>query len=96
MQFDSDELNEIFDPDGLAQEATWDGGTINVIFDNDFIESVLGDTVYGHKGPMALCKTSDVSAAVAGNTIITGGVTYTITQVAPGDAGMTLLQLKTT
>lgn len=73
---------------GLADPATasW-GGTVNVIFDNAYLEQ-LG--VAG-TNPVALAKASDVSAARVGSTLVISGTTYTIRDRQPLDDGETVL-----
>jgi len=62
---------------------------ISVIFDNDFLASLGVEA----SAPSALCKATDVSSAVHGDTLVISGTTYYITEIHPDGTGMTLLIL---
>lgn len=85
------DLDDVFfDTDEFASAATFKGTTaINVIFTNAY--RIVNDVE--SYGPQALCKTSDVSSAVHGNTLAVGGVTYYVIGIRPDAVGKTLLLL---
>lgn len=88
----TEDLAPFFDENDFATAATasW-GGTVNVIFDNAYLEQ-LG--VAG-TNPVALAKAADVSAARIGQTLTISGTVYTIRNREPVDDGATvLLQLE--
>jgi len=75
----------------VSATAGW-GGTVNVIFDNAYLEQ-LG---IAGTNPVALAQASDVSAARIGSTLTINGTVYTIRNRAPQDDGATvLLELQT-
>ncbi len=67
--------------------------TISVIFDNEYVPANLGGIEVESLGPAATCKTSDVSNAAHGDTVVINSVTYYITGVHPDGTGMTVLLL---
>jgi hypothetical protein len=89
----TEELDTFFDTDDFALAATYDASaTVNVIFDNAYIEALTG---VASVNPVALAKTSDVPAAGVGKTLVISGTTYTIRNREPQDDGaVVLLQLE--
>ena len=84
----------MFEYTELTTAATFKTATINVIFDNEFSAArTIGDIEIEAAGPQALCKTSDVSAAVHNDTLVIGGVTYYIKGIEPDGLGVTTLIL---
>ena len=84
-----------FDVDDFGTAATFAGGTVNGIFDNDFIEVETGAGVgVALQQPRFICRTADVSSAAEGNAITIGGTAYTIRIVQPDGTGMTTLILE--
>lgn len=71
--------------------AVVDGVTVNGIFDNDFLIA-LGVTA--GTGPVLLCAAADITSAAQGDTVVVGGISYTITSLEPDGTGMTLLRLQ--
>lgn len=66
------------------------GAPITVIFDRAHIEAMGGD-ISGTQ-PVALAVSSDVSAYVAHQTVLTiGGTAYTLHDVQPDGTGLSLL-----
>lgn len=76
---------------GFAVDATTTGGTIQVIFDNDFI--ALDEGVFSVNGtqPRAWCRTSEAPARDA--TLVINSVTYVVYNNEINSDGETLLQL---
>lgn len=86
------DLSFFFNEDEFGVPATFGAASITVIFDAAFL-SAMG---MGGTGPQAMCKTSDVAAAVQGDSITINGTAYTIAgPPEPNGTGVTLLQLRT-
>ena len=85
----------------FAQSATYtpsggSGSSINGVFDNGDGLVDLGGRVGVTAGdPQFVCRTSDVSSAVEGDALVTGGVDYTVRDVIDDGTGMTTLMLET-
>lgn len=95
----TEDLTEFFDTSDHATAVTYtpSGGSateINGIFDNNFME--IEDDIAGVESsiPMLTCRTSDVSSAAHGDTIINGAITYNIVGVHPDGTGVTILMLE--
>jgi len=81
--------------DDFGVAATYDGGTVNGIFDNDFVEVDAGGGVgFALQQPRFVCRTADVSAAAEGDTITIDATGYTIRIVQDDGTGMTTLVLE--
>ena len=65
---DSD-IDLFLNTDEFADVATFNGASINILFDKEPADTFLLDTV--------LCKSSDVSAITTSSTFIINGTTYT-------------------
>jgi hypothetical protein len=98
IETDAD-LAELFDTDFSATAGTFtpDGGsasTVNGIFGNVFFEIPAGETSIEGKQASFICKTSDVSSAAHGDTLVVSGTTYTVRGVQPDGTGVTTLILE--
>lgn len=71
--------------------AVVDGVTVNGIFGNDYDEAF--GAVAG-TAPTLSCVSSEVTSAAQGDTVVVGGISYTITSLEPDGTGMTLLRLQ--
>lgn len=89
----AEDLDPFLNDDEFAVAAVHGLTTKYVIFDNQFL-GIPGEPVIASAQPMALGKTSDFSAAAAGQTIVISGTTYYITGVHPDGTGMTTLMLR--
>lgn len=94
----TENLDEFFDTSDFAVTAVYNPGggsptSISVIYDNEYLSSVLGGIEVENKNPMILCKTSDVANAKHGETIVVNGITYKIIEVQPDGTGLTSLIL---
>ena len=90
-------ISEFFETSDFAQSASYtpSGGsaaTIYVIFDNEFSLSNIG-IGFENSAPQVMAKTSDVSAATNGATIVIDSVTYYVIGVEPDGTGVTRLIL---
>lgn len=91
----ADERAIFFSVDDFGVAATYAGGTVNGIFDNEFFEADAGGMVaVAIQQPRFLCRTADVSAAAEGDAIVINSVDYTIRVVQPDGTGMTTLVLE--
>ncbi len=81
--------------DDFGVAATYSGGTINGIFDNDFIEVEAGGGVgFALQQPRFLCRTADVINAAEGDAITISGISYIMRIVQDDGTGMTTLVLE--
>ncbi len=95
--FLTDDISTMLQTSDFATAATYNSGTINIIFDEEFFGHDAGGTItVDGKEPIAYCRTSDVSNAIQGSTITISSVGYTVTSVEPDQTGMTILRLRTT
>ena len=75
----SDDLTSILVVDEFAVAVTYDGGTINGIFDNETIPVDNGGFVTVHQEqPQLTCKTSDLPSIGEGEVMVISGVTYVV------------------
>jgi len=93
--FLTDDLPGFFDTNEFGIAATFDATSIKVIFDRAFIaQEVNGEVDIQSTEPIAFCRTSDVSSAAQGDTIVIDSTTYTITGVEDDNTGITILRLR--
>ena len=86
------ELSAIVNSNDFGVTATFDSNSISGIFDNEFIESDGGlEAGIGYTVTRFICKTSDVSGASFGDTIIINSVAYKIREIRPDGTGMSEL-----
>lgn len=88
------DLDEIFDTDEFAVEATLTGGIkIKVIFDDEFRGQNIESGEIRTTAPQVLCKSADVSGVALGNTITINSVAYKVIERQPDGTGCTTLIL---
>lgn len=77
----------------FGQSATLAGSSVTCIFDKSTAPVFVGDSLTLE--PSALLSASDASSAAAGQTFVTGSVTYTVRQVLeePPDGALVRLVL---
>ena len=91
----ADERAIFFNVDDFGVAATYAGGTVNGIFDNEYFEADAGGMVaVAIQQPRFLCRAADVSSAAEGDAIVINSVDYTIRIVQPDGTGMTTLVLE--
>lgn len=73
----------------FATAATYNAATVQVIFDNDFVDA-SGMTA---STPGILGETSDFSSAAKGDTITISGTVYVMKQIEHDGTGVTLIRL---
>ena len=96
MTFKDDLTNDLdifLDDDEFAVDVIFNSVTIQGIFDNEFIEAVEGEMGIETTVPQCQFKTSDVSTAVHGDTMIINSIDYNIIGIQPDGTGMTLILL---
>lgn len=88
----TEDLTSFFDTGDFAIAATYDGtATVNIIFDNAYIDAVGISSV----NPVAYARASDIPAAGVGKNLVVSGITYVIRNREPQDDGaVVLLQLE--
>ena len=92
--FLTDDIAMVLQTGDFATEATFDSSTINVIFDQAFVEQdAAGSVQVEGYVPMVYCQTSDVSSAAHGDSIVIDSTTYTIVEIENDRTGMTMLRL---
>jgi len=82
---------------GVDAAYTHAGNTVTIkgILDNEFEEVELGGSVpFALQKPRFHCRTSDVSDAINGDSLVIEGITYYIRVVMPDGTGMTEIQLE--
>lgn len=83
---------------GVTATYTPFGGTpvsVMGIFDNAYEDVSAGGTVgFAVLQPRFFCRSEDISAAQEDDTLVVGGVSYTIAVVMPDGTGMTSLMLE--
>ncbi len=89
------DLTSIMDVDEFAVAVTYDGGTINGIFDNETIPVDNGGFVTVHQEqPQLTCKTSDLPSIGEGEVMVISGVTYVVRAWIHDGTGVTVVQLE--
>ena len=96
MAVETDTERAIFvELDDFAVAATYGGGTVNGIFDKEYLELDSGGSVaFAVNQPRFVCRTSDVSDAADGDSITISGTSYIIRVVQEDGTGMTTLVLE--
>lgn len=91
MAVESDaERLEFLDTDDFAETITVAGVDIVAVFFDAYAET---ERVEG-TAPGALCRTSDITAASNGSTVVRGGTSYTIKNIQPDGEGMSFISLE--
>lgn len=86
----AEDLSVFFDTDEFADAATYNGATINGIFDNAYFE---GQGIQSSQ-PVFTCPTASVPNALHGDELVRAGVTFRVVGVEPDGTGVTLLRLE--
>ena len=96
-QFLTDDLDGFLQTTEFASAATFDGSTINVILDREFLaQTVNGEVGIESTRPIVHCKASDVESATHGDRIKIGTQRYRIDGIEPDNTGFTVLVLSIT
>ncbi len=89
----NEDLSVFFSTDDFATPATYDGGTINGIFQHQYRDTFEVSS----RLPTFLCKAADVPDAETGEAIVINSTNYQIAEVMrdpPGHPGLVMLVLK--
>lgn len=90
----TEDLTEFFDTDDFAVPATIGAATVYGIFDNAYY-GIPGEAPITGTQPMFMAASSDLSAVVAGTTLVINSVTYTATGPAHADGtGVSVVTLR--
>ncbi len=87
------DLDTFLDNEEFAVDITYNSGTIQGIFDNEFIASVEGEVGIESTIPQVLVKSSDVASASHDDTMTIDSVVYNIIGIQPDGTGLTLILL---
>jgi hypothetical protein len=91
----NDDILFLLDLDDFAVSASYDGGTIQGIFDNETVPVDAGGFAQVHKEqPRFTCRTADVPSVAEDQAIVISGVTYAIKAWVHDGTGVTTLQLE--
>jgi hypothetical protein len=91
----ADDLSNIFDVDEFATAVTYNGGTINGIFDNETVPIDAGGFAIVHQEqPRLTCRTVDLSSIAEGQAMVINSVNYTIQAWIDDGTGVTVIQLE--
>lgn len=88
------DLASIFDADDFAVAVTYDGGTINGVFDNETVPFDGGGIVVHQAQPRLTCKTADVPSIAEGQQMTIEAVDYEIKAWIHDGTGVTVVQLE--
>ncbi len=87
------DLDVFLNTDEFGKLATFKGNSIKVQFYKSFDPASPGDVNIETRRVWAVAKTSDVGAAVHGDTLTVDGTAYKIIGIEPGDSDLTTLRL---
>lgn len=92
----TEQFSAFFDSaQGFAVAAVYNGATnIDVILDRAYFEDRPGFAGVASSKPMALAIENNVPNAAAGDTLLIGSTTYTVTEVQKDGVGLTMLMLR--
>ena len=91
----ADDLANILDVDEFATAVTYNGGTINGVFDNETVPVDTGGYVSVHEEqPRLTCRTADVSSISYNQTMVINSVTYYVRAWIHDGTGVTVVQLE--
>lgn len=89
------DLLQLVDLDDFATAVTYNGGTINGIFDNETVPVDAGGFVAVHEEqPRLTCRTADVASITYDQTMVIGAVTYKVKAWVHDGTGVTVVQLE--
>ena len=95
----TEDLAPYFNDEDFAEVATWTptGGSptsVNVIFDDEYVEIDSGQVGISGSRPMALCPVSAVPAIAEDEPFDIGGVNYKVAESKPDGTGLMIIILK--
>lgn len=98
----TEDLTLFFSTSEFATAATWTpaagGGpyTVNVIFDNDYYQTQIGDAGAAGRQPMVLASDTQLAQGAGikrNDSLVISGTTYKVRGIEPDGTGVTLLTL---
>lgn len=89
----STDLAAFFDADDFAETVTVGGVSVLAIFDAPFDMFNAASGTVETSAPKITCKSTDVSAAVHGTTVVARSTTYYVNGIQNDGAGLTVLFL---
>lgn len=91
----ADDLATILNVEEFAVVVTYDGGTINGIFDNETVPVDAGGYTQVHQEqPRLTCRTSDVPSIAEGEVMTISGQDYAVRAWIHDGTGVTEVQLE--
>lgn len=99
----TENISAFFQTSDFAYAATWTpaagGGpyVVNVIFDNAYIESQIGDANVAGRQPMCMASDTDLaqgSGIKRNDSLAINGTTYKVAEIHPDGTGVTALMLR--
>lgn len=91
----ANDLATILNVDEFATAVTYDGGTINGIFDNETIPVDAGGYTQVHQEqPRLTVRTSDIPSIAEGEVMVVSGVDYAVRSWVHDGTGVTEIQLE--
>lgn len=91
----NNDLATIFNVDEFATVVTYDGGSINGVFDNETIPVDAGGFAQIHQEqPRLTVRTADVPSIAEGEAMVISGVTYAVRAWIHDGTGVTEVQLE--
>lgn len=86
----TEDLTAFFQPGDFATTVTWNGATVNGIFDAAYVEPLTSESI----GPQLMCAQADVDGVAHGDTVLVDAVTYKVVNVQPDGTGVVTLRLE--
>ncbi len=91
----ADDLTNILNVDEFATAVTYNGGSINGVFDNETVPVETGGYVSVHEEqPRLTCRTTDLPIIAYNQPMIINAVTYYVRAWIHDGTGVTVIQLE--
>lgn len=90
----TEDLDLFIDTDDFATTVTVDSGSVNAIFEEQWVEINTSRTPFSGMAPTLFGKHSDFTGH-NGDAVVIGSTTYTIRDIQPDGSGMCLVILET-
>lgn len=88
----TEELSVFLDTDDFATAVTVDGDSVDVIFEDTWVELTIGNVPYSGIKPTVFGRKEDFEGK-NGEIVVVGSVSYTIIDIQPDGSGMVLVIL---
>lgn len=93
IETDADRLALVEGHESVIWKSGTDSKTVLGLFESPYVATDAGQLEADNRDVSFLCRSCDVSGAVAGDTVIYDGTTYEVVGVEADGQGMTLLVL---